>query len=167
MDAARRDPDAELASPARHDIRLDSEDADDGQHRPFGCLVSHPELQCHGTLIVLPKRHVYVGGRPGIGERVVHRWDDADPPHDPKRQRETNGLEVVGGHSERQRPTGALASIETYGRGSKGRQARKDVGRALLEIAVVRVGEVPIPSRRRRTAAIHACHRLRSPRPMA
>ena len=130
---ANRDSDAELARPARHDVRLDSVDADDGQqqrdscerrehpgagsiephvdtgiemippcldtedghaivdipddagnrcqHRPFGVLVSNPKLQRHGTLVVLSKRHVHVGGWPGIAERVLHSRNDANHPN--------------------------------------------------------------------------------------
>ena len=48
------------------------------QHRSFGVLVSNPKLQRHGTLVVLSERHVHMGGRPGIAERVLHSRDDAD-----------------------------------------------------------------------------------------
>ena len=51
------------------------------QHGPFGVLVSNPKLQRHGTLVVLSKRHVHVGERPGIAERVLHSRNDADHPN--------------------------------------------------------------------------------------
>ena len=54
--------------------------ADVDQHGPFGSPTSHAKLQRHRTLVALAKRHVHVGERPGIPERVVHGRDDADHP---------------------------------------------------------------------------------------
>ena len=56
-----------------------SDDAGDRcQHGPFGVLISNPQLQRHGALVVLSKRHVHMRERPGIAERVLHGRDDAD-----------------------------------------------------------------------------------------
>ena len=65
---------------ARASSTLADDAGDRGQHGPFGVLVSHPKLQRHGALVVLSERHVHMGGRPGIAERVLHSRDDADHP---------------------------------------------------------------------------------------
>ena len=67
------------------------------------------------------------------------------------RRRRTEHLEVVAGHRGCIRAPRPVAGIQTDEACGGGRQARKDVGRAFLEIAVVRVGEVPRSSGRRRS----------------
>jgi hypothetical protein len=67
------------------------------------------------------------------------------------RRRRTEHLEVVAAHRGGKRAARAVAGIEADEVDGVRRQARKDVGRAFLDIAVVRVGEVPrLPVRRRR-----------------
>ena len=61
-------------------VNLPDHAGDGRQHGPFGVPISEANLQRHRALVVLSQRHIHMGGRPRIEERVLHRRDDADHP---------------------------------------------------------------------------------------
>ena len=61
-------------------VDISYETGDRAQHRPFALTGSNSKLQRHRALVMRYERHVHVGRRPGIAERVLYRRNDADHP---------------------------------------------------------------------------------------